>query len=154
MHEGYGSCFVCVASSPGHSQLFNVAYWKTRRPGTWNYVRDTSHRETLIERGRAKVLGAPVHNVRKVAFQSFQASAVRSFEALVSTKWSSLSLYLAQNSYSTYLMQLYTCSLSRRESLEREDHSPHSREVRVTRARAHRHSLESLLDSRVSASVY
>ena len=41
-----------VASSPGHSQLFNVARWKTGGPGTRAHVRDTAtHNATYLQKG-------------------------------------------------------------------------------------------------------
>ena len=36
-----------LASSPGHSQLFNVARWKARGPGTRRHVSDVSPRTDL-----------------------------------------------------------------------------------------------------------
>ena len=40
-------CYVILASSPGHSQLSNVARWKARGPGTQRHVSDVSHKTDL-----------------------------------------------------------------------------------------------------------
>ena len=61
---------VCVASSPGHSHLFNVARRKGGGPGTRSHVCDANTRHVVRARDRFVKLPALGHRLWKGRFVS------------------------------------------------------------------------------------